>query len=470
MARMKSYAIPFKAMQVSIKTIAFRTWALSAVAIGSVPVLLTACFREEVIPVTINLTYEVKNDDYSIPVAVTFNNRTTAAENYQWTFEGGEPATSDKKDPGTILFTQAGSYKVTLEAWNEDDRQSKEITLQLFGTVNIGFDAAIAINNISPVDVTLTNKTEGGTAYHWEFPNGTPASFTGYAPPPVHYTIPGDHVITLTVENGAEVESHSHIITVLPPLETDFAIEPSFADEDYEAPLNATVLNSTIGGLSWQWSSTGGQINNSTAGQPSVYFASPGTYTITLTANNGKETKSISKDITVKPNSGLRTLTDVKLGINTAHGSIGSFYSTMLRRVIKRDDPDSLDKYIDLAFFGLNTTFTFNRFVSPDSVQHYTFDPVAQAQTTHFINSQDLCNCSLNFTETDFDQMVNDDPLKNLTIQSLANGLKPFNNAVVPRIVLFRTNDNRKGAIKIKAFHSNGVESYILVDIKVQKQ
>jgi PKD repeat protein len=467
---MRSYAIPFRAMQIVNKTIAFLKWALPVGALMAAPFLFTACFREEVIPVTINFTYQAKNDDYSIPVQVTFDNRTMSAENYQWTFEGGEPATSDKKDPGTILFAEAGTYSVKLEAWNEDDRQSKEITLQLFGTVDIGFDAAIAVNNISPVDVTLTNKTEGGTAYHWEFPNGTPASFTGYAPPPVHYTIPGDHVITLTVENGTEIESHSHIITVLPPLETDFTIEPSFADEDYEAPLNATVLNSTIGGLTWQWSSTGGTVSTNASKQPAFYFASPGTYTITLTAGNGKEIKSISKDITVKPNSGLRTLTDVKLGINTAHGSIGSFYSTTLRRVIKRDDPDSLDKYIDLAFFGLNATFTFNRFVSPDSVQHYTFDPVAQAQTTHFINSLDQCNCGINFTETDFDQMINDDLLEALAIQSLANGLKPFNNTMVPRIVLFRTNDNRKGAIKIKAFHSNGVESYILVDIKVQKQ
>lgn len=37
------------------------------------------------------------------------------------------------------------------------------------------------------------------------------------------------------------------------------------------------------------------------------------------------------------------------------------------------------------------------------------------------------------------------------------------------RIVLFETANGRKGAIKIKEYVSNGAESYIVVDIKMQK-
>ncbi|WP_333819816.1 PKD domain-containing protein [Ohtaekwangia sp.] len=432
--------------------------------------VVSACFHEVVIPVTIKINYEVKNNDYSIPVEITFDNLTTGAENYKWTFEGGQPATSDKKNPGTIYFAEAGDYKVTLEAWSEDDRQVKEIDLKLYGTVNVNFETSVAVNNISPVTVTVTNKTVGGTAYHWKFPNGEPSSFDGFTPPAVQYTLPGDHRISLVVENGSEVDSLSQVITVSPALSADFDIEPSFADEDYEAPLKATLVNNTTGGLAWQWSSTGGQISNTAAQQPVINFSTAGTYTVTLTAANGKETKSISKEIVVKPNSGLRTLTDIKLGINTAHGSIGSFYSTTLRRVVKANEPDSLYQYVDIAFFGLSASFTFNRFVSPDSVQHYTFNPITQPQTTYFINSLDKCDCGINFQEADFDAMVNDEPLKALDIQSTAKGLKPFDNTVLPRIVLFRTNDNRKGAIKIKEFHSDGLQSYILADIKVQKQ
>jgi hypothetical protein len=49
-------------------------------------------------------------------------------------------------------------------------------------------------------------------------------------------------------------------------------------------------------------------------------------------------------------------------------------------------------------------------------------------------------------------------------------GKTPFNNAVVSRVVLFKTEDGRKGAVKIKDFVSAGTASYILVDIKIQKQ
>lgn len=458
-------------MDTFVKITQAKTRAAVRTAMILVPLLLAACFSEQVIPVTINFTYEVRNNDYSIPVAIMFDNLTHGAENYQWTFEGGEPAASSERNPGVVLYPKEGTYKVKLEAWSEDGRESKEITLQLLGNVTVDFETSIAINNIAPVTVSITNKTAGGTAYHWQFPGGEPAAFSGYAPPAVLYTTPGEHPITLVVENGAERDTLIRVISVLPALEPDFAIEPSFDDDDYEAPLNAVLVNSTVGGLAWQWSSTaGGAINGSTSRQPSVFFESPGTYTVTLTAGNGKETKRISRQITVKPNSGLRTLTDVKLGINTAHGSMGSLYSTTLRRTIRKNDPDSLGKYVDLAFFGLNAAFTYNRFVSPDSVQNYTFDAIPQARVTHFINSQELCSCGADFTAAGFDQMVTDEPLKGIAIQSTAGGVQPFDNTSVPRIVLFATDDNRKGAIKIKAFHSDGLQSYILVDIKVQKQ
>jgi len=431
--------------------------------------LMASCFHEEIVPASVNFTYAVTNDDYSIPVEVTFDNKSVGTDHYLWTFEGGDPATSDKRNPGVVRFTEAGTYTITLEAWNDDERNSKEITLRILGTVTPDFEASVATNTISPVDVTITNTTQGGTAYYWKFPQGEPASFAGYSPPVVRYTEPGEHTITLVVENGAERDSISKTISVLPAMAMDFTIEPSFQDEDYEAPLTASLLNTTIGGLTWQWTSTGGQLSRSDAEQSSIYFANPGTYTITLTANNGKETQSISREITVKPNTGLRTHSDVKLGINTAHSTIGSFYSTVLRRVVRKDDPDSLGQYVDIAFFGLNASFTFNRFVSPDSVQNYTFDALSGANTTIFINSQEKCNCGVNFTEADFDQMVTDAPLQNVSIQSLATGLRTFDGSVVPRIVLFLTDDGRKGAIKIKEFHSEGLASYIVVDIKVQK-
>jgi PKD repeat protein len=431
---------------------------------------LYACFQEETIPVSIDFSYTIGNENYTTPARISITNNTTGAEKYQWTFEGGQPATSSLRDPGIITFTEAGPHAVTLEAWSEDDRQSKTISITVYDGVIPDFSAEVLTNNISPVTVRITNKTEGGTGFRWVFEQGSPGEYTGENPPDVQFSEPGDHRIILIVENGPAVDSLIQTISVAAALSPGFEIIPDFEDDDYEAPLHATLQNNTVGGLQWQWSSTGGQISNKTAQQPSIYFAQPGTYSITLQASNGKETKTITKDIVVKPNTGLRTFTDVKLGINTAHATIGSYYSTTLRRVISKNDPDSLFQYVDIAYFGLNATFTFNKFTSPDSVEEYTFEAIPQPQVTHFINSLDKCACGIALSENDFDQMTTDALLQSLNITSTAKGLQPFDDVQVPRIVLFRTQDNRKGAIKIKSYHRDGLQSYILVDIKVQKK
>jgi PKD repeat protein len=452
-----------------LMNISWSQWLMQA-SIMIIAFGLYACFQEETIPVTVDFSYTIGNENYTIPARITITNNTTGAEKYQWTFEGGQPATSSLRDPGIITFTEAGAHTITLEAWSEDDRQRKTISFTVYNGVTPDFSAEVLTNNIAPVTVRITNKTNGGTGFRWVFEQGNPAEYRGENPPDVQFTESGDHRIILIAENGPAVDSLIQTISVKPALYPEFEIIPDFEDDDYEAPLRATLQNNTVGGLQWQWSSNGGQISNKTIQQPDIYFAQPGTYSITLQASNGKETKTITQDIVVKPNTGLRTFTDVKLGINTAHAAIGSFYSTTLRRVINKNDPDSLQQYVDIAYFGLNATFTFNKFTSPDSVQEYTFEAIPQAQVTHFINSIDKCACGISFSENDFDQMTTDAPLQALSVTSTAKGLQPFDDVQVPRIVLFKTQDNRKGAIKIKSYYRDGLQSYILVDIKVQKK
>lgn len=430
--------------------------------------MLSACFHEEVIPVTVAFTFTINNDDYSTPAQVTFENTTKGADHFLWTFEGGEPATSTQSNPGPITFQVAGDHRVTLEAWNDDDRKTKNATLTFYDNATLGFDIAIATNNISPVSITIANTTIGGTAFRWIFENGNPAEFNGKTPPTIQFVEPGDHNVILIVENGPRTDSLVKKITVLPGLVPRFEIVPSFDDDDFEAPLSAILKNTSTGGLQWHWTATGGQISESTVSQPELHFDEPGAYTITLQVSNGKENLSVSHEITVKPNTNLRTIKDVILGINTAHETIGSFYSTTLRKVVKKSDV-ALMKDVDVAFFGLNENFGFNKFISPDSVEDYTFSSIGQAQVTDYINSLDQCVCGVSFSEDDFDQLNSGATLDPLPIVSTLKSLKSFDDSV-PRIVLFQTQDNRKGAIKIKEFHRNGSQSYILVDIKVQKE
>lgn len=431
--------------------------------------LLAACYKEVNRPLTVDFSYTLADTSRTVPLTVNITNQCTGATNFKWSFEGGEPATSDYENPGTIRFTAAGSHKITLEAWNADTRDSKTIVLELDSAVQVSFDAEIQVNDFSPVQVKVTNHTTGASSYNWTFQDGNPASANTEAAPTVTFTTPGPHLITLEVSNGGQKFTASKTILVKPALHTDFSVAPSPFDDDYEAPLTAVLTGKSVSYLSQQWDCPGGVLGSDTLSTNTVFFKDPGTYTITLTNNNGKETQTLSKTITVKPNSRLRTITDVKLGISTSHTDIGCFYSTRLRKVYRKGDDLTADgKEIDLVFFGLNRNFTYNKFVSPDFATSYTFPAIPGATVTRFVNKQEACNCGLSFTESDFDNMQNDVPLQALQIPITGGGLQ-FDQTVVPRIILFQTADGRKGAIKIKDYVLEGSTAYIVADIKVQK-
>ncbi|SHM73719.1 PKD domain-containing protein [Chitinophaga jiangningensis] len=432
--------------------------------------LLCSCYKETGVPVNIDFSYKLPADLRTVPVNVAFSNLSTGASHYHWTFEGGEPAVSDYENPGTIRFKQAGTYTITLEAWNEDERRQKSLTIQLDSAVNINFDTLVLVNHFSPVEVQLTNKSIGGSTYDWTFEDGIPATFQGAAPPNVVFTTPGDHTIRLRVSNGGQEFVTEKKITVLPALTVDASWQYAFEDEDQEAPLTAMLHGSAANFLTQQWKAGGGTIKNDTAGNTSIYFKDPGTYEVIYQAANGKDTKSVTRTITVKPNSFISILRDIKLGINAAHGTVGSFYAIRHRRVYKKDEDITIaGKDIDLVFFGLSATFGFNKFISPDSATAFSFPLIPGATRTRYVNTTETCGCGISLTTTDFDKIQNDDLFKQFHITDQMNGGVQFNNTLLPRIVPFETADGRRGAIKIKQYVADGINSYVIVDIKVQK-
>lgn len=426
---------------------------------------------EQLIEAHADFSYTVLSDRFTVPVQVSIINTTSGASSYKWTFEGGTPASSDKKDPGTVVFNDAGSHKITLEAWNDDSKDTKQLSVSLDSAVSLAFDLHSLVNSYSPVELEIKNHTSGASSYKWTFEGGVPAVSSLAQPPHVLFTSPGEHKITLTVSNGRESFSLSKSLTVLPPLSVDFDIKPAAGDEDFEAPLTAILSSKAENALNYRWTASGGTILSAGSAETTVHFNEPGTYMVYFTADNGKESQTLSKAITVKPNTNLHSFTNVKLGINTAAGSIGSFFSTGLQRVVKAAEVNSTNgKQIDLVFFGLNTSFKYNKFVSPDQAQSLTFELIPGAQHTKFVNIPENCNCGLTVTADEFDRMTDDSVIKDLLISSAENTDSHFDNSGLPYLVFFQNAAGYKGIIKIKEFVSNGTTgSYILADIKVQK-
>lgn len=199
--------------------------------------------------------------------------------------------------------------------------------------------------------------------------------------------------------------------------------------------------------------------------------------TIHLQASNGKETQTKTETISIEENTNLRIIEEVIFGVNTSHirGDFGAFYSLEERFIYNQETFESeIDEgntpQIDLVFFGLNNTFSTNLFVSPDNLEGTTFSHITNVNTTKFINSQELCVCNTSLNEAQFDAMNDDTLLQALVIEETLGGSQDFDDSVLPRIVLFETEEGIKGAIKIVDFVENGDESYIRASLKYQKE
>ncbi|GAA4273755.1 PKD domain-containing protein [Aquimarina gracilis] len=435
---------------------------------------ICGCVKEEAIPVVVDFEFEVFNDDFSVPVQIVFFNRTQGAEDYEWRFEGGSPSRSVNRNPGVIQYESQGTYEIELIGSNQDgSRDSKLIEIRIDEPVVIDFEINNLVDNFSPAVYTFTNTSTGATTYSWTFDEGTPPTSSERDPGEVVFVNPGEHQVMLEVSNGRETYDLQKTVTVAPLLLSDFGYQPAFEDDDYQVPVRIQFENNSISATSFQWSFTGAATSTTNDENPEIIFTDPGIQTITLTSSNGKDSKTTEKTIEVFANTNLRTFTDVRLGINTAHTSntIGSFFSIADRETYTNNEINNeIGKTIDLVFFGLNEEFTRNRFVSPDRLSETTFEPLQNPKNTVFINSQELCNCIASLSAQEFDALQNDARLRDLTIEETPGGLQSFDNVEAPRVVLFQTQEGKKGAIKIKQFVRDGQNSYIIVDIKVQKE
>ena len=83
-----------------------------AVQLFMLTCLVSSCLRETAVPIESVFTIETSEDKTS-PVTIQLKNESYGADEYEWTYEGGIPSSSNQKSPGKVVFTQAGA--TTLE-------------------------------------------------------------------------------------------------------------------------------------------------------------------------------------------------------------------------------------------------------------------------------------------------------------------------------------------------------------------
>ena len=183
--------------------------------------LVSSCLNETVVPIKSAFTIEAPEDKTS-PVTIQLKNESYGADEYEWTFEGGQPGSSTDKSPGKVVFTQAGEHKITLRVWNAVEEKTSQQTLRVDSAMTIDFDFSIALNDIAPGVISITNKSKGGSQYEWTFEGSIHSTSNRQHPGAMTFADGGEHKIHLRVFNGSKNEERTKTLTRQPPIQADF--------------------------------------------------------------------------------------------------------------------------------------------------------------------------------------------------------------------------------------------------------
>jgi PKD repeat protein len=207
--------------------------------------------------------------------AVQFQNTSQNGSTFLWNFGDGNSSTAAMP---LHTYASGGSYTVSLIATNACNADTVTLTVQLSNPPSAGITAT-PTTGCAPLSVAFSSASSAGAdTYQWFFPGGSPAS----SPLPslsVTYNAPGSYGVTLVVANAAGTDTleFSNYIEVTPEPLAAFTVQPA-------GGLVFNFVNSSQNATNYQWNFGDG--NSSAAANPSHTYATPGVYTVLLTASN----------------------------------------------------------------------------------------------------------------------------------------------------------------------------------------
>ena len=279
----------------------------------------------------------------SIGNAVDFTDLSTnMPTSWQWTFEGGNPATSNEQNP-TVTYEEPGIYAVTLVATNDfgSDTETKTAYIEVVSVIDMSNDPIYACTgtyrdpggdgnygNNARVTQTIYPSTDGAyvrltftqlglqQTTNWgsttcidyiTIYDGTSTSATqigqycGTNPS----SIGTNGVVTATNSDGAlTIYFYSNTSTVNTGWEAEISCYQPEPVAEFSAAIaesctrNITISNESEYATSYLWAFGDG--TTSTEAEPTHTYTANGTYTITLTATNANGSSTATQQIEVE--------------------------------------------------------------------------------------------------------------------------------------------------------------------------
>lgn len=199
---------------------------------------------------------------------------------WEWTFEGGDPATSTASNP-TVIFPNQGSFNVTLKVSNAAG--TDELVQMDYIEVN-PLPIADFAYSFQPESTTLNfiNASQNALTYNWDFGDGV----TSIAANPVHtYEADGIYTVTMQAFNECGVNEVVQMVQVFTSPTADFGVTEQVGCAPFEVRFNdfssANVTN-------WNWTFEGGNPPTSNEQSPLVVYEQPGIYDVSLLVSNSE--------------------------------------------------------------------------------------------------------------------------------------------------------------------------------------
>ena len=319
-----------------------------------------------------------------VPLTVTFTDLSTNNPT-SWLWNFGDPVntTSVEKNP-THIYSLPGNYSVELTATNDGGsnktvRQGYIFTYSPAVANFIGTPTSGSYG-LSGLTVQFSDQSTGGvSSWDWDFGDGSYSEYNTHQNPGHTYAI-GVYSVNLTVANtfSSDYLLRTNYINVTPNAPTsDF--------ETYDNEVDMNPLNSGVAPLSvffydlcsdeptsWTWNFGDGNVTTITKDGSHEYgdiyhtFTSPGTYNVSLTANNawGSDTN-------------YKTITATGLTITASSGPNGAVTPAGVTTVSYGATPT----YTITPAVGYHVVDVLVDGTSVGAVTSYTFPPVTTNKT-----------------------------------------------------------------------------------------
>lgn len=245
---------------------------------------------------TAGFTADKTTGCFPLPVSFTDGSIANSGTITGWVWDFGDGNTSTQKNP-LHTYTGAGDFTVTLRVTNSSGC-SKVVTKPQY--INVASGVTASFTNTDPgacaapsvVAFTNTSTGPGPLTYTWTFGDGGTSTLLH----PTHtYTANGSYTVMLAVASpqGCTDTVRKPALVNIGNAHATFAVPDSVCTGTTVAFMNTSTPAPV--GSNWNF----GNGATSTQQNPSVTYATPGTYTIKLTTDFGGCSDSANKRIVV---------------------------------------------------------------------------------------------------------------------------------------------------------------------------